>query len=76
MIETIWLSGLTILVLVALFRKRYTGDYIYQSNADIWDIQRALEDALDNPQFVKKLISSLNEYQLNRSGEMTIIGEG
>ena len=67
----IWLSVLTVLVLVALFRKRYTGDYIYQSNADIWDIERALENSLDNPHYVKNLISKLNEYQLNRSGEIT-----
>ena len=67
------MSILTILALVALTRKRevkYMGGYTVQKNFDEWDMQRALEDSLDNPQFIKKLIGKLNEYQLNRSGEI------
>ena len=46
---TIWLICLTIIVLIALFRKReikYGGDYVVNQGLEVWDAERILMDYL------------------------------
>ena len=68
-----WLSCLTVLVLVALFRKRkteikeikYEGDYIHQYELTPWNYNDFIEGyLLKNTEFLHAIIDQINKLQV------------
>lgn len=47
-----------------------SGKIIIREEVNMWEVRDYLENSLDEPLYIKKIINSLNEYQLNRSGQI------